>query len=467
MMMKIGAINLIYAISFLDLFSIGLTFPLFTNHLRELGASHSVIGLCNSIYSGVQLFSGPIIGGWSDVRDRKSVLKVTLIICAISYGLLGLTSSIFFILILRVILGIVKHTQSICKAVISDLIPASEQTEVFGRSAALGSLGFIIGPFIGGHLSEIKHGFTYVSALTASLFLANFGMSMFLPEESPKAEKVYNTSLIGSIKQEFIKTIKELRDIDWKDSLCFGLTYPFLSTYIRSLGADHVIVGLLSVGYLLCNLISKTIEVPLTKSLGKKFCFIITLIIISISHFYLLRTSNYWIVIFSRCIHGAVVSHSQNLCKDILIQHVEDTRKEYALTVFNVLSGCGYIVGPILAGYLFSIKFVYISFLAFILSFINLCLAITVPNQDDVCTTTEDIEDSLSEKVCQNINDLATSFAKSDYRRNWDIMAMRFLHVSCVTIFFGKFSQILDYNFKASPVTLGYAYAYLNALTFC
>lgn len=58
---------------------------------------------------------------------------------------------------------------------ISDLIPPSEQTGVYGKSAALGSLGFIVGPFMGGHLSEMKHGFTYVSGVTALSFLVNLG----------------------------------------------------------------------------------------------------------------------------------------------------------------------------------------------------------------------------------------------------------------------------------------------------
>ncbi|XP_018565092.1 major facilitator superfamily domain-containing protein 9-like [Anoplophora glabripennis] len=216
-MMEISTINLVYAISFLDLFAVGLTFPLFANHLRELGASHTLVGVCSSVYSGLQLFSGPLIGGWSDVRGRKSVLKITLLLCAISYGFLGLTTSILCIILLRIVFGITNHTQIICKAVISDLIPPGDQTGVYGRSAALSSLGFIVGPFLGGHLSEIKHGFTYVSGVTALAFLVNLGLATLLPSES-RIRNIQNNdvSLITGIKREFAKTVKELNDIDWK-----------------------------------------------------------------------------------------------------------------------------------------------------------------------------------------------------------------------------------------------------------
>ncbi|KAJ8939605.1 hypothetical protein NQ318_010612 [Aromia moschata] len=216
-MLRTTIINLVYAISFLDLFAIGLTFPLFSSHLRDLGVSHTLIGLLGSTYSGVQVLSGPLIGGWSDVRTRKSVLKTTLLVCTICYGLLGITSSIYFIFVLRFILGIIKHTQSICKAVISDIVPPSEQTVIFGRSAALGSFGFIIGPLIAGHLSEVRNGFTYVCALTALLFLINLGLAYFLPDESTKRKASNNQSILWGIKYEFRKVMKDLRSIDWNE----------------------------------------------------------------------------------------------------------------------------------------------------------------------------------------------------------------------------------------------------------
>jgi hypothetical protein len=54
-------LNLVYIISFMDLFAVGLTVPLFSNHLRELGASHFTIGLLSSLYSGLQVISGPVV----------------------------------------------------------------------------------------------------------------------------------------------------------------------------------------------------------------------------------------------------------------------------------------------------------------------------------------------------------------------------------------------------------------------
>jgi MFS family permease len=98
-------LNLVYIISFMDLFAVGLTVPLFSTHLRELGASHFTIGLLSSLYSGLQVISGPVVGSWSDVRDRKSVLTITLVLCSIAYVALGFANSILVIAIVRFALG--------------------------------------------------------------------------------------------------------------------------------------------------------------------------------------------------------------------------------------------------------------------------------------------------------------------------------------------------------------------------
>lgn len=46
-----------------DFFGISVFIPLFSGHLKSLGASHFFIGAVSSVYAGCQLLSGPIIVG--------------------------------------------------------------------------------------------------------------------------------------------------------------------------------------------------------------------------------------------------------------------------------------------------------------------------------------------------------------------------------------------------------------------
>ncbi|CAG9765221.1 unnamed protein product [Ceutorhynchus assimilis] len=234
---NINPIILIYIISFMDLFAIALSFPLLAPHLQDLGASHTFIGAVVSIYSGIQVVSGPIIknanfqGGWSDIRGRKSILKMMLLISGLCYGILGTTSSFTVIIILRIILGMVKHIQTLCRAIISDICPPDKHMEIFGKSAAISGIGFIVGPFLGGHISEVSNGFSYVSFLTMVLFFINIGVASLLPDSKPKTRTtpiVNSTGIINTIKLETSKTLNGLKSIDWtKQWEPFALRFLF------------------------------------------------------------------------------------------------------------------------------------------------------------------------------------------------------------------------------------------------
>ncbi|KRT81506.1 membrane transporter, partial [Oryctes borbonicus] len=210
----------VYTISFLDLFAIGLMFPLLYPHVRDLGGSHLTVGILGSSYSAVQVLTGPLIGSWSDIRGRRFVLLNTLFICAICYLLLGLTSSIYLIFVLRMILGFIKHTQTICKALIADLLPMEKQAAAYGQSSGYGMLGFVIGPVLGGHISEMNNGFFYVCCFTSMLFVGNILLTLFIPHIPTKHDNASNNitviSLLSTMHKEFLRALRELMKINWK-----------------------------------------------------------------------------------------------------------------------------------------------------------------------------------------------------------------------------------------------------------
>ncbi|XP_018565106.1 uncharacterized protein LOC108906358 [Anoplophora glabripennis] len=261
-----------------------------------------------------------------------------------------------------------------------------------------------------------------------------------------------------------VQLIYKLHIITLLDSICFGLTYPFLSTYIQSLGADHVVVGVLSIGYLICNLISDDL-VYLTKVNQRQSGMVIILFITMLTHFSLIVTSSYWFIIFGRCVYSIVANQSQNMCKDLLHRHAEPSMKDDHLTIFSILSGSGYIIGPMFAGYLFEIGFLYIGLLAVLLTLINICLATTISLSDNTSKENSN-ERTVLDKLYRNVNSIVSDCRNCQYKKNWDMMAIKFLHVSCIMIFYGKFSQILKHNYQSSPVIVGNTYAYMNSLTF-
>ena len=86
--------------------------------------------------------------------------------------------------------GIFKHSQSIAKTYLSDVSPSIDHPKVFGNFNAFSSLGFVIGPLIGGHLAMQSNGFSRVTTLTGFIFLINFFFVWFFvtPVEQVKKQ---------------------------------------------------------------------------------------------------------------------------------------------------------------------------------------------------------------------------------------------------------------------------------------
>lgn len=71
--------------------------------------------------------------------------------------------------------GLFKHSLSICRALLSDLVSKSERPLVMGHFNAASSVGFILGPVVGGYLTEHEGGFYTSSFACATIFLMNSG----------------------------------------------------------------------------------------------------------------------------------------------------------------------------------------------------------------------------------------------------------------------------------------------------
>lgn len=71
--------------------------------------------------------------------------------------------------------GIFKHTLSISRAMLSDLVPEKERPLVIGQLNTASSVGFILGPMVGGYLSELDGGFCLTCFICFSVFILNAG----------------------------------------------------------------------------------------------------------------------------------------------------------------------------------------------------------------------------------------------------------------------------------------------------
>ena len=181
-----------------------------------------VLGLLLAAYPLAQFFGAPVLGRLSDNHGRKKILSLSLFGSFLGYLIFAAgiySSSLWLLFLSRIIDGFTGGNISVAMASIADL-SKDEKAKVrnFGMIGAAFGLGFIIGPAIGGILSDtrISPYFTTITPfLAAAVFaLANLALIRFKLPETLTNRKKRDVSIKGTfINLKTAFTYKHLKTI--------------------------------------------------------------------------------------------------------------------------------------------------------------------------------------------------------------------------------------------------------------
>lgn len=194
---------------FLDLLGLGIIIPILPALILDpiggiLPITYSfsertlLYGFLIASYPLAQFFGAPILGVLADSKGRKKLLILSLIGTVVGYAvfILGiLTSNIFLLFLGRILDGFTGGNISIAQSAIADVSTEETKSRNFGLIGMAFGLGFIIGPYIGGKLSDssIVSWFTYATPFYLSIFLATINVLLVIfnfPETIVKKREV-------------------------------------------------------------------------------------------------------------------------------------------------------------------------------------------------------------------------------------------------------------------------------------
>jgi len=179
--MKKSPLGTILLIVFIDLIGFGMIIPILPLYASKFAAPEWQIGFLLASYSFMQFLAAPVLGYFSDRFGRKPILLISLIGSAIGYLIMANAHSLGMLFIARIIAGICGASVATAAAYIADITPPENRSRRMGLIGAAFGVGFVLGPAIGGILSQLSTVAPFWFG--ASLAVLNaVAVVLFLPE---------------------------------------------------------------------------------------------------------------------------------------------------------------------------------------------------------------------------------------------------------------------------------------------
>jgi DHA1 family tetracycline resistance protein-like MFS transporter len=211
---------LVIAFVFIDLLGYSLFLPLLPFYAGVLGATPILVGLLVASNAMAQLMAAPIIGRLSDRLGRRPMLIFSISGTLVSFLLLGLveplghllaslasnrialgSASLVMLFFSRILDGLAGGDISLAQAYITDVTDEKNRAKGLGMIGAAFGMGFIIGPAMGGTLSNWDYATSAFAAIGLSRYavpaavavglaaLNLLGVIFWLPESLPPEKR--------------------------------------------------------------------------------------------------------------------------------------------------------------------------------------------------------------------------------------------------------------------------------------
>jgi len=149
---------------FIDMLGLNMVIPVMAPFFLEgdiisgsLAHRSILLGFLLAVYPIMQFFGSPYLGALSDRHGRKPVLVISLIGTTIGYLIMALgvmKHNLVLLFLGRALDGFTGGNLSTAQSAISDISTHQNKTRNFGLLSMVFGIGLVIGPFVGGKLSD-------------------------------------------------------------------------------------------------------------------------------------------------------------------------------------------------------------------------------------------------------------------------------------------------------------------------
>ena len=236
---------------FITMIGSSLVIPFLPLYIEQLGVKEVAriaqwSGLVYSATFMLSAFASPIWGRLADKHGRKLMLLRASLGMAVIMTLMGLVQNVYQLFFLRLLMGVVNGYIPAAITLVATQAPREHSGWALGTLSTGSVAGTLIGPLIGGTLSEII-GLHHVFFVTGGFMLLSFLVSLlFVREEFVKPTRTDLT------KQEVFKMIKHPKVLVAMFLTTFMIQFanmsiePIVTIYVKQLAQNMGHVAIVS-----------------------------------------------------------------------------------------------------------------------------------------------------------------------------------------------------------------------------
>ena len=341
---------------FLTFSGVGLVIPIMPTYLKTFGAAGQALGFIIALMSFAQFIFSPVAGNLSDRHGRKNLIIFGLVVNGLSQIGMGLSTELWMLYLCRFFTGVGSaFIIPPVMAYVADITTKEERGKAMGWIGAAISLGFMIGPGIGGFLSNVSLHFPFYFAGGATIVAAI--MSFFiLPSVKPvvqalasKGDNLFKQMVLSFKTSYFVLLLVvfvfSFGISNFQSTLTMFLTYKFNYTpsdiaIVMTLGG---FVGVIIQGFAIERLFNL---------FGEMKIILFNLLMAAISLYGLLFVSEFYIILLVATIFATATTLIRPAV-NTLISKTAGKEQGYAAGMNNAYMSLGNMIGPALAGTLF------------------------------------------------------------------------------------------------------------------
>jgi DHA1 family multidrug resistance protein-like MFS transporter len=343
----------------------GVVIPIIPFYMENLGAGGTELGLLVASYAVMRLICAPIWGSLSDRVGRKPIMMIGIFGYGLTMVLFGLATNLWMLFVARILSGILSSaTSPTTMAYIGDSTSEEDRGGGMGMLGAAVGLGTIFGPALGGFIAGDSLSMPFFIAGGMSI-LAMILIALFLPESLPKDARQVSTKKIPLPEfrlwwQALFSPIGIMLVLAFILTTGLMIFYGMFGLYALErfgYGPEEVGIVFMVVG-LVTALTQGILTGPMTRRWGESPVIKAGMLGSAIAFTLMAFADNYWSLLMTTALFVFTTAIIIPAVSSLTSKRAE-TQQGMAMGLSNSFMSLGRIAGPLWAGFVFDINFIF------------------------------------------------------------------------------------------------------------